>query len=492
MITTGSVQAPETLYWGIAATLAKHGYVVLTYDTQGQGRSDTFGEGADQPGRRPLAGGPPVLRRHRGRARLPALDPGAPLRPAPELHRRGTDHSPKQDRRVADGPERRLQPARATWSTRAGSGSPATRSAPARSPTSARSTIASTRSPPGTTCARPSRRRRPACAVGLRPRAPADPPITKPALGISNDYGLTPTPNTSDPDPEGANAGFPAYKDAGVDSMEFYIRGGTHYESSFIPGMTDRRARHSRPCAAPTWSPGTRPPGSTSTSSARATPPARRRPTGACSPTAGATTRAAARSTPTATRTSTRSTCRSRYDLRDARRRRGHLRRHARRLRLDGPGRAAGRLRPRRRRLHGADRARRRRRRAAQAVRAAAAGHRRQGHAGDPGPERRRRRDPRPRRRRPAARAATATTASTATPATTGCSATPAPTSSRAAPTTTGSPAARAATCSAAARAPTASTPRAAGATGSGAARAATACAPTQGQARPRLRGVVG
>lgn len=30
VITTGSVQAPETLYWGLAAALAKHGYVVLT------------------------------------------------------------------------------------------------------------------------------------------------------------------------------------------------------------------------------------------------------------------------------------------------------------------------------------------------------------------------------------------------------------------------------------------------------------------------------
>ena len=44
----GSVQAPETLYWGLAATLAQHGYVVMTYDTQGQSRSDTLGEGVDQ------------------------------------------------------------------------------------------------------------------------------------------------------------------------------------------------------------------------------------------------------------------------------------------------------------------------------------------------------------------------------------------------------------------------------------------------------------
>ena len=59
MITTGSVQAPETLYWGLAAALAKHGYVVLTYDVQGQGRSDTFGEGPDQQEGVPSQAGQP-------------------------------------------------------------------------------------------------------------------------------------------------------------------------------------------------------------------------------------------------------------------------------------------------------------------------------------------------------------------------------------------------------------------------------------------------
>src|SRR5215218_6018963 len=47
VITSGSVQAPEPLYWFAATNLAKRGYVVLTFDPQGQGRSDVFGEGAD-------------------------------------------------------------------------------------------------------------------------------------------------------------------------------------------------------------------------------------------------------------------------------------------------------------------------------------------------------------------------------------------------------------------------------------------------------------
>ncbi len=33
---------------------------------------------------------------------------------------------------------------------------------------------------------------------------------------------------TSDPDPQTGNDGFLAYKDAGVDSFEVHIRGGTH------------------------------------------------------------------------------------------------------------------------------------------------------------------------------------------------------------------------------------------------------------------------
>jgi hypothetical protein len=48
VITNGSVQAPEELYWFAAQTLAKAGYVVMTWDPQGQGYSDTYGNGVDR------------------------------------------------------------------------------------------------------------------------------------------------------------------------------------------------------------------------------------------------------------------------------------------------------------------------------------------------------------------------------------------------------------------------------------------------------------
>lgn len=42
VITTGSVQASERMYWWLAEDLAERGYVVITYDVQGQGTSETL------------------------------------------------------------------------------------------------------------------------------------------------------------------------------------------------------------------------------------------------------------------------------------------------------------------------------------------------------------------------------------------------------------------------------------------------------------------
>jgi dienelactone hydrolase len=47
VITTGSVQGSERMYWWLAQDLAERGYVVLTYDVQGQGRTETFPHQAD-------------------------------------------------------------------------------------------------------------------------------------------------------------------------------------------------------------------------------------------------------------------------------------------------------------------------------------------------------------------------------------------------------------------------------------------------------------
>jgi hypothetical protein len=60
-------------------------------------------------------------------------------------------------------------------------------------------------------------------------------PITKPTLGMSADYSLVPTPYTAEPGPTGKSGASLAASKAAVDTGELVIRGGTHYEFSYIP-----------------------------------------------------------------------------------------------------------------------------------------------------------------------------------------------------------------------------------------------------------------
>ncbi len=243
VITTGSVQAPERLYWGTAATLAKHGYVVLTYDTQGQGRSDTYGEGADL-----LDGVPSQAARPFYDGTEDALDfmlstAAEPYDPRPSCSS-GTDHSPKQDRRAGAGLNAAYNPlADLVDPTRVGIaghslGAAAVSYIGQLDPrVDAVAAWDNLRAPSADEDSGEGPGGLPTCVSGSSPR-PTDVAITKPAIGISNDYGIAPAPNRSDPEPQTGNDAFLAYREAGVDSMQFHIRGGTHEESAFIPGNT--------------------------------------------------------------------------------------------------------------------------------------------------------------------------------------------------------------------------------------------------------------
>jgi dienelactone hydrolase len=238
VITNGSVQAPEHLYWGTAATLAKHGYVVLTYDPQGQGLSDTYGEGVDLLDGVPSQTGEPFFDDTEDALDFMLSTPGKPYEPRPSCST-GTDHSPKQDRRAAAGLDAAYNPLHDLVDpTRVGIaghslGAAAVSYIGQLDPRVDAIAAWDNLSVPGSSPIGSN----PTCASGSSPR-PTDLAVTKPAIGISNDYSIDPMPNTSDPDPQTGNAGFLAYKQAGVDSMEFHIRGGTHEESAFIPGNT--------------------------------------------------------------------------------------------------------------------------------------------------------------------------------------------------------------------------------------------------------------
>ena len=232
VITNGSVQADEPLYWFAAQALAKAGYVVLTFDPQGQGQSDTFGEGADQQEGFPAqSDGRPFFD-----GTVDALDfflstPAQRFVPRPSCLT-GTSHRAKQDRRAKVGLDAPynpffslLDPSRvglAGHSYGAAGVSYVGQADPRVKTVVAWDNLAGT-DPSG----------RESGCVDVRQRKVA--PITKPALGMSADYYLPPTPNTSLPNPKGKSTESLLYSQAGVDTGQLIIRGGSHFDFSFIP-----------------------------------------------------------------------------------------------------------------------------------------------------------------------------------------------------------------------------------------------------------------
>jgi dienelactone hydrolase len=241
VITNGSVQADEQLYWYAAQTLAKAGYVVLTFDPQGQGQSDTQGESPDQQEGTPAqTDGRPFFDGTEDAIDFFLSNPSHPYEPVPSCNS-GTSHAAKQDRRVAAGLDaahnpfwKLLNPTQlgiaghsygAAGVSYIGQWDPRVKAIVAwdnlANPDPNQSTGASGGGPEEKGCVDSSQR--------------SVPPITKPALGMSADYFIPPEPNTSDPDPMAKSTESLAYSKLGVDSGEIIIRGGTHYDFSFIP-----------------------------------------------------------------------------------------------------------------------------------------------------------------------------------------------------------------------------------------------------------------
>ncbi len=109
VIVNGSIQAPEQLYWYAAETLAKDGYVVLTFDPQGQGYSDTYGEGVDRMDGVPSQDGGPFFFGTEDALDFFFSTPEHPYVPRPSCSS-GTSHEAKQKARVAAGLDSALQP----------------------------------------------------------------------------------------------------------------------------------------------------------------------------------------------------------------------------------------------------------------------------------------------------------------------------------------------------------------------------------------------
>jgi len=252
VITNGSVQADEQMYWYAAQALAKDGYVVLTFDPQGQGQSDTLGQAPDEDEGVPAqSDGRPFFDGTEDAIDFLLSSAKHPYEPVPSCET-GTSHAAKQDERVAAGFDAPYNPFWKLLNATAGIGlaghsyGAAGVSYIAQWDPRVKAVVAwdNLGGPGPESGSVPSQQggSPPMRSIGEKP-CPSDPaartvvPITKPGLGMSADYGLPPLPNTGLPEPLAKSSESLAYSEAGVDSGEIIIRGGSHLDFSFIPNQ---------------------------------------------------------------------------------------------------------------------------------------------------------------------------------------------------------------------------------------------------------------
>ncbi len=206
VITDGSVQAFEELYFWAAEDLAEAGYMVLTYDVQGQGDSDLFG--TDCPG----------------------ACTGVPY---------------QQDLNFYQGAEDSLSFMLSTKSKPfGGSHNPyATDLDTSRIGLAGHSLGASAISHVGqcdnrvkTIVAWDNLRAIQNCdGIKIPARYRTKKLINVPALALTNDYAFNTQPASSAPDPEAKTAGYKQVVAAGLDAQIIALRNATHLTYSYIP-----------------------------------------------------------------------------------------------------------------------------------------------------------------------------------------------------------------------------------------------------------------
>ena len=193
VITTGSVQGFKELYWWAAQGLAEAGYVVMTYDVQGQGKSEVFGHD-------PQTG---FIRC------APADCPGFPFQQAANFIE-GTedaldwflsDRNPLRGLGNADRIGLAGHSLGAAAVTRVGNAD----------------------------------ERVDAVVAWDNANLPPDVPPRVPTMGQNAEAGFFPEPHLSPPNPDSATNAFWRFKDAGVPAMQVALRGSTHLEWTYIP-----------------------------------------------------------------------------------------------------------------------------------------------------------------------------------------------------------------------------------------------------------------
>ncbi|WP_254839583.1 alpha/beta hydrolase family protein [Natronomonas marina] len=233
VITNGSVQAPEPLYWWAAQSLVAAGYVVLTYDPRGQGRSDSVTPDGQRGGN---ADGEVFVTNQVDAVDFFRSTPDSPYAPNAEYDR--GDGAPVEPYNpVAD----RLDRSRVGI---AGHSAGAIGASIVQGldpwPTGGDNPVGAVVAwdnlgeSDDIAARRPEREAEDiATLLETVPGGEVEPRV--PAMGQSGDYFLTPRPHVESPDPDARSTGFAAWRDDGVPAYQLVVRGGTHYEWSRTP-----------------------------------------------------------------------------------------------------------------------------------------------------------------------------------------------------------------------------------------------------------------
>ncbi len=223
VIENGSIQAPETLYWFMAEALVHAGYVVLTFDPRGQGRSDFMTPTAELGSNFNSAvfwtGLVNAIDFFRSTPETPYPHDAACAGTYP------TDvaaHNPFHDRLDRGrlglvGHSLGASGVTVVQSYGAPDGTPWPGLLDAENPVDVIVAWDSLGSPGSS-------------------RFGAPPIVARvPAMGQTSEYGIGGAPNLQPPDPERHKNGFHGWREAGVPVYQLTIQGSTHFEWSSIP-----------------------------------------------------------------------------------------------------------------------------------------------------------------------------------------------------------------------------------------------------------------